>query len=119
MGRKVAAETETKTKAMRSKKPLTHVPTQTEGVTKPARAKLARRGGMERVPQVAQEYLETQNEYQMYMIVRAAIIVTLANNRRKITVDDVALASRLALGKELVGFRAKKQQRKKTSNHEK
>lgn len=116
MGRKIQV-TKEEPKVMRSKKSSSLI--QSEGVTRPTRAKLARRGGMERVPQVAQDYLETQNEYQMYMIVRAAIIVTLANNRRKITVDDVTLASRLALGKELIGFRTKKQQRKKISKNEK
>jgi len=113
MARKIQAKKKEKekTKAIRSRKASVKF----EGVTKPTLAKLARRGGMERVPQVAQDYLKDQSEYQMYMIIRSAIIVTLSNNRRKITVDDVALASRLALGRELIGFRTRKQQRKKSS----
>lgn len=89
-----------------------------DGVTNPTLAKLARRGGMERVPNVAKDYLKLQSEYHLYLLIRAAIIVVSSNNRSKITVEDVVLASRLALGKEMVGFRAKKkrkqqQQRKK------
>lgn len=116
MGRKVQSKKEKeRVGPVRTKKG----PVQFEGVTKPTRAKLARRGGMERVPQVAQDYLEAQGEYQMYMIIRSAIIVTLSNNRRKITVDDVALASRLSLGKELIGFRTRRQQKKKVPENEK
>lgn len=84
-----------------------------DGVTNPTLAKLARRGGMERVPKVAKEYLKLQSEYHLYLLIRAAIIVVSSNNRSKITVDDVVLASRLALGKEMVGFRNKRKKRQR------
>lgn len=103
MGRKIQSKKETKAKAfVRPKKNLSQ---KCEGITKPTLAKLARRGGMERVPKVAQDYLKLQHEYVMYLLVRSSIIIASSKNLRKITVEDVALASRLALGRELVGFR--------------
>ena len=87
-----------------------------QGVTEPSLARLARRGGLERVPKPSRDLLKDESDYYLYQLLRTSILCAVSMKRRTLILDDVKFASRTEFGRELYGFRPKQRRTEAKKN---